>query len=43
MDFTESVTIQQNIAKKIVVVKSGEVFQWFEDEKYTPYLLEDLQ
>ncbi len=41
MDFTESATIQQQIAKKIAVVKRNNKFLWFEDEQYNPYLLEE--
>jgi diaminopimelate decarboxylase len=41
MDFTESETIQQRIAKKIAVIKRKNTFMWFEDEIYNPYLLEE--
>jgi len=41
MDFTESATIQQKIAKKIVVIKRDNHFHWFEDSQYNPYLLDE--
>jgi diaminopimelate decarboxylase len=43
MDFAESQTIKQKIAKKITVVKRKNKFIWFEDEQYNPYLLEEKE
>lgn len=41
MDFTESATIQQKIAKKIAVIKQKDQFYWFEDDKYNPFFWEE--
>ena len=36
MDFVESKTLHQNIAKKIAVVEHNQRFRWFEDSVYDP-------
>lgn len=37
MDFAESNTLQQRIAKKIAVIQQKEKFRWYLDEHFTPY------
>ena len=36
MDFVESKTLHQNIAKKIAIVEHNQRFRWFEDNVYDP-------
>lgn len=36
MDFIESGTLHQNIAQKVAVIRDGDGFRWFQDEKYKP-------
>lgn len=38
MDFIESNTLHQNIARKIAVIPDGDTFRWFQDENYKPAL-----
>jgi len=36
MDFVESNTLYQKIAKKVSIVETKDRFRWFEDEAYDP-------
>lgn len=36
MDFIESNTLHQNVGQKVAVIRDGNSFRWFQDEKYKP-------
>ena len=43
MDFVESETLMQPVAKKIAVWKDGNKFRWSEDEKYLPVNIDEVR